>query len=948
MFGFQPAARRFAQQPEKPQRFAAGGMVRGPGTGTSDSIEAEVEPGTFIMPADSTQAIGPEALRGMGKVPVRLSNGEFEVPPEQAMALGIAVLKAMKDATHAPVNGQDGGQTDEEVAQAKGFAPAAARATRAPVARLFADGGAVGIPTRPNSFGDASAAAADPSVTRVNTGGSDTFGRAAATPASASSPSSAPVAAPTPSSAAAGFQPASARMNALSDPRSSTYDPNPNASSNASMLANYASSIGTRGLVEQGMTQTPAPATARNSFGDAAAAMLDPTVTQVATGFRPASQRTAPMSMTAGVGGFQPRSYADGGVVQDDKQRQALVSQIPTGGMTAPAADGSQNNPLNNEVGRNALNTLSALPGVGGLAARVTAPAARAAGGLPAAVERAAPAAWEVVQDGGALASRTAGAANPAAGALTRAASLAPDVAATGAPGRAAQMLGGPPGQIVQRGATELGDAIPMAGARARGATPWADVVDPLALGGPGAGQAGAAAAQGTSGLGRMAAAGGAGGLAAAAMLSGDSPAGVPSPTAGTAAPTSTPPAAQPRSMAVEALMGPPMSASGSITRDGNSYSGPANLSGDVSIRNPGGSLRAPSSVSVLPNGGAISAQNMAAADALASRENAASLGRLGLAGGAPGFSGVIGQQGNGNMWSRTPEQQRQDALTQVSSIDRRTAARGAAALNAMDAQALQGIKSQGDVDVARLQDQGLMNRTLITERGNNTRAAITAQGQAAAAALKAQQGNKPPEGYRWTAAGGLEAIPGGPAAAKVADQQQTREAGFDATRQTIGTINRLLANNNGLTGATGMIGVQRFFPGTDAADFASQVETLKAQTFLPMVQQLRGMGALSNAEGDKLNAAVGALNFNMSEKAFAESLGRIRDQLSAAMQKAGYDTRDVGGWGLEPPSTAAETASARPTAGLQQPAQRTVTRTGTVNGRRVNQYSDGSVEYAN
>lgn len=339
MYGFQPAARRPAQQPEKTQRFASGGMVRGPGTGTSDSIEAEVEPGTFIMPADSTQAIGPDALAGMGKVPVRLSDGEFEVPPEQAMALGIAVLKAMKDATHAPVNGQDGGQTDEEVAQAKGFAPAAARATRAPVARLFADGGAVGIPTRPNSFGDASAAAADPSVTRVNTGGSDTFGRAAATPASASSPSSAPVAAPTPSSAAAGFQPASARMNALSDPRSSTYDPNPNASSNASMLANYASSIGTRGLVEQGMTQTPAPATARNSFGDAAAAMLDPTVTQVATGFRPASQRTAPMSMTAGVGGFQPRSYADGGVVQDDKQQQPSAVTVPaTSGPLSRAA----------------------------------------------------------------------------------------------------------------------------------------------------------------------------------------------------------------------------------------------------------------------------------------------------------------------------------------------------------------------------------------------------------------------------------------------------------------------------------------------------------------------------------------------------------------------------------------------------------------------------------
>lgn len=39
----------------KPRGFKAGGLIRGPGTGTSDSIETEKRPGTFIMPADSTQ-----------------------------------------------------------------------------------------------------------------------------------------------------------------------------------------------------------------------------------------------------------------------------------------------------------------------------------------------------------------------------------------------------------------------------------------------------------------------------------------------------------------------------------------------------------------------------------------------------------------------------------------------------------------------------------------------------------------------------------------------------------------------------------------------------------------------------------------------------------------------------------------------------------------------------
>ncbi len=80
--------------------FKPGGLIVGPGTGTSDSIETEKRPGTFIMPADSTQAIGPKALEELGevddsameeqgeKMPVRLSNGEFELPPEQVQALG--------------------------------------------------------------------------------------------------------------------------------------------------------------------------------------------------------------------------------------------------------------------------------------------------------------------------------------------------------------------------------------------------------------------------------------------------------------------------------------------------------------------------------------------------------------------------------------------------------------------------------------------------------------------------------------------------------------------------------------------------------------------------------------------------------------------------------------------------------------------------------------------
>ncbi|MDI1260241.1 hypothetical protein [Aquabacterium sp.] len=117
MYGFNSAAAQQALQqaakhsavrgfaPGQGRNKTTAGPVRGPGTGTSDSIETEVPEGTFIMPADSTAQIGEEELEKMGggKVPVNLSNGEFSIPPEQVHAVGVQALEQMKGATHTPV-----------------------------------------------------------------------------------------------------------------------------------------------------------------------------------------------------------------------------------------------------------------------------------------------------------------------------------------------------------------------------------------------------------------------------------------------------------------------------------------------------------------------------------------------------------------------------------------------------------------------------------------------------------------------------------------------------------------------------------------------------------------------------------------------------------------------------------------------------------------------------
>ena len=96
---------------EAARSYANGGPIHGPGTGTSDSIPDKMRPGTFIMPADSTQSLGAKALSSLGKkVPVRVSNGEYEYTPEQVHAVGLRALSQLKDATHTQAQGADPAQ----------------------------------------------------------------------------------------------------------------------------------------------------------------------------------------------------------------------------------------------------------------------------------------------------------------------------------------------------------------------------------------------------------------------------------------------------------------------------------------------------------------------------------------------------------------------------------------------------------------------------------------------------------------------------------------------------------------------------------------------------------------------------------------------------------------------------------------------------------------------
>jgi hypothetical protein len=126
----------------------------------------------------------------------------------------------------------------------------------------------------------------------------------------------------------------------------------------------------------------------------------------------------------------------------------------------------------------------------------------------------------------------------------------------------------------------------------------------------------------------------------------------------------------------------------------------------------------------------------------------------------------------------------------------------------------------------------------------------------------------------------------------EVADLTKSSQvASFDTM---LGTLDRL-STHPGLSRSVGFVGAFPTAPGTDSANFQAELNTFQSQAFIPMVAQLKGMGALSDAEGKKLTAAVGALDPKMGEKAFRESVSRIIEDMETARERVSGQRRAPG-----------------------------------------------------
>jgi hypothetical protein len=162
----------------------------------------------------------------------------------------------------------------------------------------------------------------------------------------------------------------------------------------------------------------------------------------------------------------------------------------------------------------------------------------------------------------------------------------------------------------------------------------------------------------------------------------------------------------------------------------------------------------------------------------------------------------------------------------------------------------------------------------------------------------------KAPSGYRYTPNGDLEPIPGGPAAAMLQPKEiQKREALLPQATQSVKTVNntmsiigqtvdKLLANPNGINGITGLIG--GVTPAlTNAARAAkADLEQLKNLAFVQGLTELReasktgaGVGNVSNREGDRFENLKASLDRSQSKEDLESSLRRLKAQSEFTIQ---------------------------------------------------------------
>lgn len=143
----------------------------------------------------------------------------------------------------------------------------------------------------------------------------------------------------------------------------------------------------------------------------------------------------------------------------------------------------------------------------------------------------------------------------------------------------------------------------------------------------------------------------------------------------------------------------------------------------------------------------------------------------------------------------------------------------------------------------------------------------------------------------------------------KVREKVATAESGAASIDNMLNTIERIKANPS-LDDVVGSIeGRLPVVFGDENADAAALIETLGSQAFLAQIPNIKGMGALSNAEGEKLQSALQNLSRAQSESQFRRNL----DEASRLLKKGRETLARSTGVPLGKPDTPAAPGSRPP-----------------------------------
>ncbi|MGM8938160.1 hypothetical protein ACS8E2_05640 [Psychrobacter glaciei] len=126
----------------------------------------------------------------------------------------------------------------------------------------------------------------------------------------------------------------------------------------------------------------------------------------------------------------------------------------------------------------------------------------------------------------------------------------------------------------------------------------------------------------------------------------------------------------------------------------------------------------------------------------------------------------------------------------------------------------------------------------------------------------------------------------------------QKRLAAYDKNigglNQTRSTITRLLNNKSGMAGATGAIQGRTPSLRANVIQFEKDLETLQSQVFLTQVEKMRGLGALTDFEGKKLESGIANLSLVQSEEDMKKNLTIIYDAMAGFEKAAKTEYKDL------------------------------------------------------